>query len=412
MENLESLRSCLSNFVSWLDYYGELSQDQYDFWANPIGGKAKSLYYKHRWGVLAVAPFVFLDTFLPGTRAWFRKKTRFPIADAHYAMGFFNLYRATGVREHLQRGFAFLESLERTRCPGWNNYCWGYPFNWVTIGNETIAEQTPLITATPYAYEAFVAGYELDREERKLEILQSIADHVFRELHDTPLPPLGVAGSYTPLDDDQSHIVNATAYRAFLLTDAGIRFQRRDYLEAGKRNTDFLAACQRRDGSWSYAADGTQDFVDNFHTCFVLKCLAKIERLTSDPEWTRTIDKGFAYYLKYLLDSQGLPIPFAAAPRMTVHNRELYDYAECINLCLLLRDRYPQCTEIINTLFKDLQRRWQKRDGSFRTRKIFVGWNNVPYHRWAQSQTFRSLTLWYLAEAGERICRPSSAPQK
>ena len=35
--------------------------------------------------------------------------------------------------------------------------------------------------------------------------------------------------------------------------------------------------------------------------------------------------------------------------------------------------------------------RWQKRDGSFRARQLLVGWDNVPMHRWAQSQMFRSL---------------------
>ncbi len=30
-------------------------------------------------------------------------------------------------------------------------------------------------------------------------------------------------------------------------------------------------------------------------------------------------------------------------------------------------------------------------DGSFRARQLLVGWDNVPMHRWAQSQMFRSL---------------------
>ena len=34
---------------------------------------------------------------------------------------------------------------------------------------------------------------------------------------------------------------------------------------------------------------------------------------------------------------------------------------------------------------------WQKADGSFRARELLLGWDNVPMHRWAQSQIFRSL---------------------
>ena len=48
------------------------------------------------------------------------------------------------------------------------------------------------------------------------------------------------------------------------------------------------------------------------------------------------------YYLRTSSMHDGLPRPFARAPRLTVYKRELYDCAECINLCLLLRDRFPQ----------------------------------------------------------------------
>ena len=55
--------------------------------------------------------------------------------------------------------------------------------------------------------------------------------------------------------------------------------------------------------------------------------------------------KGVSYYLKNLFDDDGLPKPFSKAPRLTVYKRELYDCAECINLCLLLRDRFPAIGE-------------------------------------------------------------------
>ena len=57
-----------------------------------------------------------------------------------------------------------------------------------------------------------------------------------------------------------------------------------------------------------------------------------------------------SYYLNYLFDADGLPKPFSRAPRLTVYKRELYDCAECINLCLLLRDRFPQLETTLETV--------------------------------------------------------------
>ena len=53
-----------------------------------------------------------------------------------------------------------------------------------------------------------------------------------------------------------------------------------DYWRIAERNLNFVLENQNPDGSWFYAVDGVRDFVDHFHTCFVMKALAKIHTLT------------------------------------------------------------------------------------------------------------------------------------
>ena len=156
---------------------------------------------------------------------------------------------------------------------------------------------------------------------------------------------------------------------------------------------------QQPNGSWYYSVDGARDFVDHFHTCFVLKALAKIDRVVSYPGCKEAIAAGVRYYREHLLDEAGLPKPFSKAPRLTVYKRELYDYAECINVCVLLRQSSPELNRTLMTVLEDVLNRWIKRDGSFRSRELLAGWDNVPMHRWAQSQMFRSLAF-YLHEQG------------
>src|SRR6266699_3153232 len=84
--------------------YGETSRDHQSFFAGPIGGRAKALYYRNRLvGTAAVAPMIFFEAFLPSARRLFHHPIRFPIADAHYAMGFAFVYEATGQAEYLDR---------------------------------------------------------------------------------------------------------------------------------------------------------------------------------------------------------------------------------------------------------------------------------------------------------------------
>ena len=406
----ERISNILADFTQWLDTYGETSWDFQSFFAGSIGRRAKALYYRHKLiGTAAVAPMIFCEAFLPSARRLFHHPMRFPIADAHYAMGFAFLYQATGDVSQLENSIHFLTELKESRCPEFKEYCWGYPFDWVWHGG-TIKRQTPLITTTPYVYEAFLQVYQLDpRNEWKL-ILESIARHARFDIKDTRASDTTSSCSYTPYLPGV--VLNAAAYRAFLLTSASQIFAEPEYWRIAERNLNFVLENQNPDGSWYYAMDGVRDFVDHFHTCFVMKALAKIQALTGYEGCDRALTRGVEYYLENLFDEDGLPKPFSKAPRVTVYKRELYDCAECMTLCLLLRDRFPQLEATLEKVVARILDVWVKRDGSFRSRKLHLGWDNVPMHRWGQSQMFRSLAF-YMREARRATndqSRSQSAP--
>jgi hypothetical protein len=386
----------LTDFIDWLDGYGEKSWDFQSFFAGTIGGRAKALYYRHSLiGTAAVAPMIFCEAVLPAARRLFHHPMRLPIADAHYAMGFAFLYEATGDLSQLENAIHFLTELKKSHCRDFKEYCWGYPFDWVWRGG-TIKRQTPLITTTPYVYEAFLKAFELHPQEEWKVILESIARHAATDIKDFPTSETASSCSYTP--SDEGGVINAAAYRAFLLTSASKLFCKEDYWRIAERNLNFVLENQNPDGSWFYAVDGVRDFIDHFHTCFVMKALAKIYALTGHAATLEALRNGVSYYLNNLFDTGGLPKPFSRAPRLTVYKRELYDCAECINLCLLLRNSFPMLSATLERVVTHVLQAWVKRDGSFRSRKLYMGWDNVPMHRWGQSQMFRSLAF-YLRDA-------------
>jgi hypothetical protein len=390
----EKIITAIGRFIDWLDRYGETSYDHQSFFASDLGRSVKALYYrKPLLGTMAVSPTIFCEAFLPSARKLFWKPQRFPIADAHYAMGFALLSQALGQDQYHARAVHFLEVLKKTRCPGYDHYCWGYPFNWETR-RGTIREGTPLITTVPYVYEAFQQVYQIDGDPQWREIMQSIAEHALQDYQDYETSPSASTCSYFPGPDNSSGVINASAYRAFLLTRASLDFSEEKYRTVAERNLNFVIESQNADGSWFYSTDGVRDFVDHFHTCFVLKALAKIEQLTGCSRCTNAIERGLHYYVKNLFDPNDLPAPFSKAPRLTVYRRELYDYAECFNLAVLLHGRSPKLDTIFSAVVTDLLGQWHKPDGSFRARKLLVGWDNVPMHRWAQSQIFRSLCFY------------------
>jgi hypothetical protein len=386
---IANVEAAVNRFTKWLDRYGETSYDHQSFFASDLARGAKSLYYKKPLlGTLAVSPMIFCEAFVPSARRLFWKPQRFPIADAHYAMGFAFLSRALEERRYYERAVHFLEVLKETRSPDYEHYCWGYPFNWETK-RGTMWQATPLITTVPYVYEAFREVYLLDEESRWRDIMHSIAEHAAEDYGDFETTANASSVCYKPGPENSSGVINASAYRAFLLTAASIDFSQENYRKIADRNLNFVLQSQNSDGSWPYSTDEDRLFVDHFHTCFVLKALAKIEAVTKNPDCTKAIERGVDYYVRNLFDEGGLPKPFSRRPRMTVYRRELYDYAECINVGVLLAGRFPALDEIISRVIN--LDGWQKADGSFRSRQLLLGWDDVPMHRWAQSQLFRSL---------------------
>lgn len=381
----------LARQAAWLDSYGPASQDLYDFWACAYGRWARSVYYRSSaLGAALVGPLVLSDAILPATRRLVRRPSVFPIALAHYADALMRLSRLTRDGAGRTAGEGMLALLlehagERDGLP-----TWGYPFDWV--GNfGTFPAGTPLITTMPYVYDAFVVAHECTGEPSHLERARQVAQ-ACRDLFPQADEGDGMRSSaYSP--DDRRRVINASAYRGWLLVDAGRRFGIEEWVEDGTANLRFVVANQREDGSWAYAAGGSDDFVDNFHTCLVLKGLARaLELLPELPGGAQALGRGFAFFRSRLIDAEGLPVPFAVRSRMTLHDRDLYDYAEDINLAVLLEAREQGAAGVADRLVEDLAARWMCEDGHFRTRHGAFGWNEVPYHRWAQSQVMRALT--------------------
>jgi hypothetical protein len=389
--DVANLKDSISRFTDWLDGYGEVSYDHQSYFASPLGRKAKGLYYSHPiLGMLAVAPMILSEAFVPSARRLFWKPQRFPIADAHYAMGYAYLFQVSSEKKHYDRAVHFLRVLIETRSPGYEHYGWGYPFDWETR-QGTMKAGTPLITTVPYVYEAFSQMYAVDGNSEWKAILESIAEHAASDYHEVATSEQARSCSYNPEPNEPCGVINASAYRSFLLTKASVELNEPRYREIADRNLNFVLESQNPDGSWFYSNDGTRDFVDHFHTCFVMKALAKIEAITGDRRCTTALERGVGYYLRNLFDEEGYPKPFSRRPRMTVYKRELYDYAECLNLCVLLRGRFPELDQTLSRLSRLGD--WQKKDGSFRARLLFLGWDNTPMHRWAQAQMFCSLSF-------------------
>jgi hypothetical protein len=229
-------------------------------------------------------------------------------------------------------------------------------------------------------------------DQHYLDIAENIAKFVYHDLNDTYINKSSSAGSYSPIDN--SKVINASAYRAWVLIEAGERFGKPDYSETGIRNLNFVLENQLEDGSWLYAIkDDGNSFIDHFHTFFNLKNLFKLNRILNSPRVEESIRKGFKYYKNHLFLENGNPKSFSQEPRFQVTKIEMYNYAESITLGALLKPMIPEAYDIAHLLAKRLVTQHQMPDGYFKTRIFKGGFDHTfPFLRWPQAQLYYAIT--------------------
>ena len=391
----------IRRFDVLLEKDGYESFDPYDIWGTKYGVFSRRIYYeKGKIGLPLIAPILLLEMVWPGLRSLFVRKERFATADGQLTMAYLNLYKITKDKKFLEKARSLGVDILKYSVPGYSGKCWGYPFDWQN-NRGLWKKNTPYITCTPYCFEAYLGLYDATGEQRYLDIARSIATFVFTDLKDTPTGKDAAAASYSPMDETK--VVNASAYRAWVLFEADARFSLPEYKAKAQRNLNFILQSQQPDGSWLYAvATPGEAFIDHFHTCFVLKKLFKINQGLNSPAVAEAIRKGYAYYREKLFRNDGLPRAFALEPRTQIVTLEMYNFAEAITLGVLLRDSIPEAFTMAQKLAITLCEKYQLADGHFVTRVYRGGFRHTfPFLRWPQAQLFYALTnLLYASQKG------------
>ena len=170
--------------------------------------------------------------------------------------------------------------LKETRCARLRGILLGLPVRLGDAQRHVIPRQTPLITTTPYVYEAFLQCHRARRRPRvDGEVLASIARHAATDIKEFHVVRNGqqlLLHSVRPRRRHQRRGLSGVSADQRLAAC----WPTNAYGKIAERNLNFVLEAQNPDGSWSYAVDGVRDFVDHFHTCFVMKALAKIHALT------------------------------------------------------------------------------------------------------------------------------------
>jgi len=315
------------------------SFDPYDLWSTPIGVKIREQYYNGKLiGKVGAITLGVLDWLTPTiTRSLTGAQPKaYPIVIAHEIL---RLHQLEQLNDQLASTLFFQLTESAAESPEKTDYSWGLGFSWMSK-NGLYPDTIPFVTHTPYAMEALLvlSSYPSVNEKAMQTFLNTWG--FLESLKTMYQSDDQLALSYAPIDEPRM-VINANSYAAFayaLHAVHGHKQHRRYALDKVKKITQWIIEQQHDDGSWDYYADKDPgNFIDCFHSCFVIKNLLKVQNLLPEISTSSqaAISKGWKFIqTRFYDDESKLCRRFIVKQIKDPYVWDLYDQAEYLGLLI------------------------------------------------------------------------------
>jgi hypothetical protein len=195
-----------------------------------------------------------------------------------------------------------LDKLVKLQSKGFSGVCWGYNFDWESRYAK-IPAFYPTIVATGIIANALYTNYKLTGNQQSLSlILDSV--NFLKDLNKT-YDGNEFCYSYSPFD--KQIVFNATMKGARLLAQAYSVTKDNTLKEEAKKAVAFVIKNQNEDGSWHYSLGDKRNWIDNFHTGYIIECLFEYCNFIEGKVYKRNLDLAVDFYKNNFICENGIP---------------------------------------------------------------------------------------------------------
>ena len=294
--------------------------------------------------------------------------------------------------EHASRGYA--------------GPCWGYNFDWPNRAFLAPAG-TPTIVNTAFVALSFLGAdhilndsKDLPRANRSvhgglseialnidgLSVARRACDFILRDLNVFRPSDSEICFSYTPLDHRFVH--NANVLGAWLLAAVYARTGESQLAEHARAAARFTVSKQKSNGSWPYGIGERDQWVDNFHTGYVLVAIKRIGQFLQTDEFDTSTSKGYMFWKERMFLDNLVPKYY---PNQ-MYPIDVHSVAQAILTYLEFSDVDPLALERAEQLSKWAIEHLQDPKGFFHYQIHRLYRVRIPYMRWGQAWMQLALT--------------------
>lgn len=290
-----------------------------------------------------------------------------------------------------------IEELKRLQSKGFSSACWGYDFDWEARYARIPAHQ-PSVVVTGIITNALFICYKITGNQKAKELLVNSASFVLNDLNRSYENQLTSKNhklntpfcfSYSPFDEQV--VYNASMEGSRLLARAYSLTKDSSLLEIASLSVEFVINHQNEDGSWYYSAREDGNWIDNYHTGYVLNCLSDYIELSGDERFGKNLEHGVEFYVNNLFVDGRIP---------KFYSHKIFPI-DCTSAGQAIRTLTKfDFLDLANNVADYMIETMQDRDGYFYFRNYGNRTDRTSFMRWSNAWMFAALSYLLSEENG------------
>lgn len=207
---------------------------------------------------------------------------------------------------YLEKIDKLIDELIKLIPKGFSGTCWGYDFDW-EARYASIPAYQPTIVATGFIANSLFECYRLTSNEKAMELILGTKEFVLKDINRTNEVDGSFAFSYSPFDKQK--VFNASMKGVRILSFIYHFTNEEELKTTAQKAAEYVVNAQNDDGSWYYSKKVTGEWVDNYHTGYILDCLDDFIKYCKpvDSKYEESLRKGFEYYKNNFFENDIMP---------------------------------------------------------------------------------------------------------
>ena len=394
---IQEIKTSFNKLITSVEQNGWEGYDPYDIKAVPwVISLIRKSNNSRLFTLVRELVFEFFYNFPAFSRKIFNVKPEINAkAMGLFATSYLDLYKYSEDKANIEKANRCLDWLLNNKAPTDTGYGWGYPFDWQST--EFIPKNTPNGIVTTVVGDAFWNFYKSSNDQKYLNSVVEIA----RFLYSLPIDKINnkqICFSYTPLFSN--HVHNLNLFVAEFLIKTGIETNEKKWIETGNKAVNYTISNQLQNGAFDYNGPPEKpvNYIDHYHTGFVLRMLHSIWKLTNREDVFIALEKGFRFYMNFMFENETIP-------KLKPDNKyriDIHSCAESINCLTTLSDTFPEAKsraeKVLDWTIKNLQDDTGYFYYGILKNRLFRYHfkSKIPYIRWSQAWMMKALSNYLL----------------